>query len=128
MTRAAVSGCVCSRCVGECSDSPQSCFGCPRVNISAPMIRIEQRRCFKLTTFVYITSLLMMVTYIIIGVGSIVWFVLSQHQDILQISVIILGILLVTCLLGLFACLLLVMGLVTKQVKLIIPWLLFHIR
>jgi len=92
------------------------------------MIRIEQRRCFKLTTFVYITTLIMMITYIVVAVGAVLWFVLSNHQDILHISVIILGVLLVTCLLGLFACLLLVMGIVTKQVKLLIPWLLYHIR
>ena len=92
------------------------------------MIRIEQRRCFKLTTFVYITTLIMMITYIVVAVGAVLWFVLSHHQDILHISVIILGVLLVTCLLGLFACLLLVMGIVTKQVKLLIPWLLYHIR
>ena len=79
------------------------------------MIVIEQRKCFKLQTFVYVTVLLLMVTYILLGVASLVWFVIIQDdfekeneeavedskEDRLEIPVILLGIILVMCLLGL---------------------------
>lgn len=79
------------------------------------MIVIEQRKCFKLQTFVYVTVLLLMVTYILLGVASLVWFVIiqddfekeneesvedSSKEDRLEIPVILLGIILVMCLLG----------------------------
>ena len=75
------------------------------------MLVIEQRKCFKLQTFVYVTVLLLMVTYIILGVASLVWFVMIQddlekedeedsNEDSLKIPVILLGIILVMCLLG----------------------------
>ena len=76
------------------------------------MIVIEQRKCFKLQTFVYVTVLLLMVTYILLGVASLVWFVIIQDEeeneknvedskeDRLKIPVILLGIILVMCLLG----------------------------
>ena len=76
------------------------------------MIVIEQRKCFKLQTFVYVTVLLLMVTYILLGVASLVWFVIVQDEeeneknvedskeDRLEIPVILLGIILVMCLLG----------------------------
>ena len=75
---------------------------------------IEQRKCFNLQTFVYVTVLLLMVTYIILGVASLVWFVIIQDDIVkedeenledskeyrLEIPVILLGIILVMCLLG----------------------------
>ena len=71
---------------------------------------IEQRKCFKLQTFVYVTVLLLMVTYILLGVASLVWFMMIQDdeekedeedsEDRLEIPVILLGIILVMCLLG----------------------------
>ena len=74
------------------------------------MLVIEQRKCFKLQTFVYVTVLLLMVTYILLGVASLVWFVMIQDseekedeedsEDRLEIPVILLGIILVMCLLG----------------------------
>ena len=78
------------------------------------MIVIEQRKCFNLQTFVYVTVLLLMVTYIILGVASLVWFVIIQDDFVkedeenvedskeyrLEIPVILLGIILVMCLLG----------------------------
>ena len=75
------------------------------------MLVIEQRKCFKLQTFVYVTVLLLMVTYIILGVASLVWFVMIQddlekedeedsNEDSLKIPIILLGIILVMCLLG----------------------------
>ena len=78
------------------------------------MLVIEQRKCFKLQTFVYVTVLLLMVTYILLGVASLVWFVMIQDDrekedeedgddskdDKLEIPVILLGIILVMCLLG----------------------------
>ena len=95
---------------------------------SPVMLTIKQRKCFKLNTFVYITTLLMMVSYILVGVGAVAWFVLTQQEtETVKTSVIILGSLLVTCLLGLFSCLLLIMGLVTKQVRLLLPWLVYHV-
>ena len=69
----------------------------------------------------------MMLTYILVSVGAVVWFILSQHGDTLQISVIMLGVMLVTCLLGLFSCLLLVMGVVTSHSRLMVPWLVYHV-
>ena len=74
------------------------------------MLVIEQRKCFKLQTFVYVTVLLLMVTYILLGVASLVWFVMIQDgeekedeedsEDRLEMPVILLGIILVMCLLG----------------------------
>ena len=73
------------------------------------MLVIEQRKCFKLQTFVYVTVLLLMVTYILLGVASLVWFVMiqddlekedSKEEDGLEMPVILLGIILVMCLLG----------------------------
>ena len=78
------------------------------------MIVIEQRKCFKLQTFVYVTVLLLMVIYILLGVASLVWFVIVQDdfekeneeavedrkEDRLEMPVILLGIILVMCLLG----------------------------
>ena len=74
------------------------------------MLVIEQRKCFKLQTFVYVTVLLLMVTYILLGVAGLVWFVMIQDgeekedeedsEDRLEIPVILLGIILVMCLLG----------------------------
>ena len=72
------------------------------------MLVIEQRKCFKLQTFVYVTVLLLMVTYILLGVASLVWFVMIQEKEDkedgeehrLEMPVILLGIILVMCLLG----------------------------
>ena len=74
------------------------------------MLVIEQRKCFKLQTFVYVTVLLLMVTYILLGVAGLVWFVMIQDgeekedeedsEDRLEMPVILLGIILVMCLLG----------------------------
>ena len=77
------------------------------------MLVIEQRKCFKLQTFVYVTVLLLMVTYILLGVASLVWFVMiqddlekvdSKEEDGLEMPVIFLGIILVMCLLGTIQC------------------------
>ena len=61
------------------------------------MLVIEQRKCFKLQTFVYVTVLLLMVTYILLGVASLVWFVMiqdgeenvSSHMNLPQIFIIL---------------------------------------
>ena len=88
------------------------------------MFTIKQRKCFRLTTFVYMTVMLMMVVYVLLSVAGVLTFLLTSHPG--QLGVICLGGLLVVCLLGLVSSLLLVMGLVTKQTKLFLPWLLYH--
>ena len=88
------------------------------------MFTIKQRKCFRLSTFVYLTVLLMMVVYVLLSVSGVLVFVLTSEPG--QLGVICLGGLLVICLLGLVSSLVLLMGLVTKQTKLFLPWLLYH--
>ena len=88
------------------------------------MFTIKQRKCFRLTTFVYITVIIMMVVYVLLSVGGVLMFVMTSEPG--RLGVICLGCLLVICLLGVVSSLLLVLGLVTRQAKLFLPWLLDH--
>ena len=66
------------------------------------MLRVEQRRCFVLQTFVYVVVVVVMVAYILLTVASLVWFVLGQQEPATRIKlpVLLLGLILATCLLG----------------------------
>ena len=66
------------------------------------MLRVEQRRCFVLQTFVYVVVVVVMVAYILLSVASLVWFVLGQQEPATRIKlpVLMLGLILATCLLG----------------------------
>ena len=88
------------------------------------MFTIKQRKCFRLTTFVYITVIIMMVLYVLLSVGGVLMFVMISEPG--RLGVICLGCLLVICLLGLVSSLLLVMGLVTRHTKLFLPWIFYH--
>ena len=88
------------------------------------MITIKQRKCFNLSSFVYITVIIKMVVYVLVSVGGVLMFVLTDSPG--RLAVLGLGSLLVISLLGLVTSLLLVMGLVTSQAKLFLPWILYH--
>ena len=88
------------------------------------MFTIKQRKCFRLTTFVYITVIIMMLVYVLLGVGGVLMFILVSEPG--RLGVICLGSLLVVCLLGLVTSLLLVMGLVTRHTHLFLPWMVYH--
>ena len=66
------------------------------------MLRVEQRRCFVLQTFVYVVVVVVMVAYILLSVASLVWFVLGQQEPATRIKlpVLMLGLILAACLLG----------------------------
>ena len=88
------------------------------------MFTIKQRKCFNLSSFVYITVIIKMVLYLVVSVGGVVMFVMAETPG--RLAVLALGSLLVISLLGLVTSLLLVMGLVTSQAKLFLPWILYH--
>ena len=101
-----------------------------------------RHQCFNLESFLFSMGLIMMMVYLVSGVSGVVWFVLSQAEpsttvtrsnDVNDInmksmrkSLVIMGTVLVTSLVGLVTCLLLVMGVKTEQVQLLIPWQVFH--
>ena len=66
------------------------------------MLRVEQRRCFVLQTFVYVVVVVVMVAYILLTVASLVWFVVGQQEPAnrIKLPVLLLGLILATCLLG----------------------------
>ena len=89
--------------------------------------------CFTLVSFVSIMGLVMMTLYMMMGLGVVVWFVLTHstsQKSVTQISLndslIILGIVLVVSLVGLVTSLLVVVGVRTEQAKLLLPWRVVH--
>ena len=99
-------------------------------------------RCCKLDTAVYSLGLCLTAVYLLLGLGSVVWFVLCMHDhdimnmDLTQLymvrvetmmgSLAVMGTILVMAFIGLLCCLLLILGVKSEQRILLLPWQLFH--
>jgi hypothetical protein len=110
--------------------------------VIAEMHLTVRQTCFKLDTVVFIIGLVMMMIYLVVGVGGVVWFVTSYSDESemvmkktdfynmklksMRSSLILMTMIMVISLVGLVTCLLLVMGVKTGQVQLFLPWQVYH--
>ena len=98
--------------------------------------------CISLDTTVYSLGLALTCVYLLLGLGGVVWFVLSYtedglmevegrhlylvHMDTMLGSLAKMAVILVVTFLGLLTCLLLILGVKRQQRLFLLPWQLYH--
>ena len=104
---------------------------------------VLRRNCCKLETAVYAIGIILTTTYLVVGLGGVIWFVLCHMEDsevmtklkelyllkmeTMMDSLAVMGAVLVVTFMGLLTCLLLILGVRTEQRLLLLPWQLYHL-